>query len=386
MRFLSAIAVVFALLLAASPAFAGKGVCRTPDGFVFGMQNTGNGLTGNGMGGTGIDRNGMGGTGLHNGNGMGGTGAKFTERKGMGGTGIDGDIGVYGRITAFGSICVNGMEIEYTKMTPVNNEGGKASAQSLKIGQMVAVRAYKDNKGDFRARRIAIDKIVSGRVTRIDQKHGEFHVMKDLVLLGAKSRGQMKDLRDGDYVAVSGLRRADGAIVASHIEKTTKGRAAQEQSPRSLFGSGVKYFSLQGYVKSAGSNGRIRMADGTVIQMAKDTKLPSANERVIIFGIVSPSGLFTAETIIPEVKAFIPAVELGLLTGPDGLPLLAQHQGGPQVSLPSIAGLPAANVEVPTVDVPPIDIPGAPTIDLPPVEVPNIPTPPVVPDLPLLGR
>lgn len=436
MRFFSAIAVLLALLLAGSPAFAGKGdVCGTPDGFVFG--HTGNGMggtgihNGNGMGGTGAktsERKGMGGTGLnngngHTGNGMGGTGSKLTGRdghtgNGMGGTGITGDIGVYGRVTGFASICVNGMEIEYKKSTPVSNEGSKSSTKDLKVGQIVAVRAYKDKNGEFRARRIMIDKIVSGRVTGINRKRGELKVMKETVFAGTKARGQMKTLREGDFVAVSGLRRADGVIVASHIEKTSAIAAAKQQSPLSLFGEGVKYFSVQGYVESS-RDGRVKMTDGTVIHLAKGANArPRENDRVIIFGVVSPEGQFNAETVIPEVKSFLPALELNLLggegglLGPDGLKLpLLNQDGNGGIALPSIpaGGISVPPVDVPPVDVPPVDlppveVPGLPPVDLPPidlppidvpalppidipvppVEVPVIPVPPIIPDLPIL--
>ncbi|MEZ0262205.1 MAG: DUF5666 domain-containing protein [Alphaproteobacteria bacterium] len=375
-------------LLAATPAFAGKG-CRTPDGYLF----TGKGMGGTGlyddkgMGGTGVDR-GMGGTGIDKG--MGGTGQKFTERKGIGGTGIDGDIGVFGRITAFGSICVNGLEIEYGNTTPVTDAGAKSSTKGLKIGQVVAARAYKDKNGDFRARRIAITQLAAGRVS--DLTRSRMMVGKDAVI-AAKGQNVFKGLKDGDYVSVSGLRRADGTIVAGHVEKTTSARHARNASPRDLFGRGVKYFSVQGYVRSAGKDGKVTLADGTVVRMSQSVKQgPQESQRVIIMGIVDNKGLFTAETIIPEVKAFVPAIEIPLikqgLLGPDGvnLPLLAGG-GAPGIEVPGV-DVPA--VDVPAVDVPTVDLPGLPPIDVPTVDVPpiDIPTlPPIqLPDLPLPGR
>lgn len=390
-------ALLLLLLAPAAPAVAGKGdVCRTPDGFVF--------HSGNGMGGTGIHNgngrsgNGMGGTGIKfsERKGIGGTGAKFAERNGIGGTGITGDIGVYGRITAFGSICVNGMEIEYGKATPVTDTGITASTKNLKVGQIVAVRAYQKN-GEFRARRILIENILSGRVRRLDANAGTLVVERDTVRVNGRARAELRALRTGDTVVVSGLRRADGVIMASHIEKIAHAHAAREKNAAALFGPGVRHFAVQGYVKSSGQNGTVRLTDGSVIRIPDGMRnLPRENDRVIIFGDIDNGGRFIADSIVPERISFPAPLDLpqGLKNGggllvPGGLdlgdsPLL---QNGLNV-LPVIDSngitLPGTpNIEVP--GVPNIDVPGVPNIEVPSIEVPGVPAIEVpVPQLPII--
>ncbi len=81
-----------------------------------------------GIGGTGIQErsSGIGGTGsaFKNG-GIGGTGSAI-EKGGIGGSGDKvkdgiGGTGILGVITGFGSICVNRLEVHYSKETPVKN-------------------------------------------------------------------------------------------------------------------------------------------------------------------------------------------------------------------------------------------------------------------------
>ncbi len=120
--------------------------CVTKDGF---LDNGigGTGLNG-GIGGTGDKRtentqgrqggdddNGIGGTGVEDSNGIGGTGTRAADND---------VIYVTGTIHAFGSVCVNGVEIEYTADTPVQTDSvNTLTASSLSIGQVVDVVAER---------------------------------------------------------------------------------------------------------------------------------------------------------------------------------------------------------------------------------------------------
>ncbi len=402
------LALALSTLQPVTPAFAKTKGCPTPDGFIFasgkGMGGTGI-HDGKGMGGTGAkfaEGKGMGGTGIHNGKGMGGTGAKFAER-GIGGTGITGDIGVYGRVTGFGSICVNGMEIEYTAKTPVENNGRNASIQALRVGQVVAVRAFQKN-GEFRARKITVDKAVSGRIGSINAKRGEMVVAKQRVIADGKGRDVMKLLKAGDYVSVSGMKRADGVIIAGLIERMKPAKSGSISHVNTIFKSGVKHFLTQGYVREY-NNGALRMADGTKISLAvASRKAPEIHSRVIVFGDVGANGALIAQGFIPETAPFSLGLIVPVLKGIEG------QQGGIGGNLPTQLGslpLPSIGetgihvpsvdvpaVDVPAVDVPPVDLPLLPPVDLPPVDVPvidvpalppvDVPLPPIIPDLPII--
>ena len=117
-----------------------------------------------------------------------------------------------GTITGFASICVNGLEVHYEDSTPVTANGAGSSTHSLAIGQVVAIEATPSARG-LEAKRVAIVHAVVGPVTRVDGKNVE--VMGQRVV-----RSDAADaLAIGDTVRVSGLRDADGAIVASRIDR-----------------------------------------------------------------------------------------------------------------------------------------------------------------------
>lgn len=145
--------------------------------------------------------------------GIGGTGTpgvaeQENHDRGIGGT------GVIGTIRKFGSIVVNGLRISYAKNIPVRIDGRVASASQLRIGHVVRVVA--DERGGVYSTH-AID-VVSEVVGDVDSVSGNH-----LIVLGqtistanlAKSRHWVA----GDHVAVSGLRRPDGVIIASLIER-----------------------------------------------------------------------------------------------------------------------------------------------------------------------
>ncbi|MCW2086601.1 UNVERIFIED_ORG: hypothetical protein M2193_008776 [Bradyrhizobium japonicum] len=138
--------------------------------------------------------------------GIGGTGITRGDDHGIGGTGI---VGV---IQRFGSIYVNGERITYASDVPVRIDGEAASANSLRIGQLARVVATRRADGTLVTRSIAIASEVSGP---IEQVKGN-----ELTVLGQKivTSGKESKLHAGAQVAVYGLRRTDGVIVASLVE------------------------------------------------------------------------------------------------------------------------------------------------------------------------
>jgi hypothetical protein len=145
---------------------------------------------------------------------------RAVEDRGIGGTGItsDGDdrgiggTGIVGVIQRFGSIVVNGERIGYPANVPVRIDGEAASVKALRIGQMARVVARRDRNGALITRRIDVVSEVVGPVDAV--KADEISVLGQRVrTIGTKDRH-----RPGTRVAVFGLRRNDGVIVASLIE------------------------------------------------------------------------------------------------------------------------------------------------------------------------
>jgi hypothetical protein len=148
--------------------------------------------------------------------GIGGTGRPAGEAvadRGIGGT------GVFGTITGFGSICVNGLEVRVAPDATVQVDGAPATAADLRVGQVVAVRAAGATT-DIWTDRIAVFHLVSGPIWAAEAD--VLNVAGQVVALdGVTLRGT--DLRPGTWVNVSGLRDLAGTIRATRIDGRAPG-------------------------------------------------------------------------------------------------------------------------------------------------------------------
>jgi hypothetical protein len=199
------------------------GVCDISGGS--GIGGTGAPSYNSGIGGTGAVAfgSGIGGTGepaKKNGSGIGGTGA-ITQKKGIGGTGQQTGV-VVGTITGFGSICVNGIEIHYSASTPLQRDGHAISHNNaLAIGQVVAV-GVSGFGNEVTAKEMHILHAATGPVSSINIQKGEIGLLGQVVRIPANISNQLdniKNIRVGSYIEVSGLRHPDGKIIASHINE-----------------------------------------------------------------------------------------------------------------------------------------------------------------------
>ncbi|MBC9876012.1 hypothetical protein G8O24_01460 [Bradyrhizobium sp. INPA01-394B] len=138
--------------------------------------------------------------------GIGGTGITRGDDHGIGGTGI---VGV---IQRFGSIYVNGERVTYASDVTVYIDGEAASPKALRIGQLARVVATRQSDGALVTRNIAIASEVSGPIEQV--KGNALTVLGQKIVMGGKD----SKLRAGTQVAVYGLRRTDGVIVASLVE------------------------------------------------------------------------------------------------------------------------------------------------------------------------
>lgn len=210
-------------------------------------------LGGDGMGGTGLvgdDEDGIGGTG-HVGDdedGVGGTGLVGDDEDGMGGTGLHASrtVGIVGTITGFGSVCVNGERVAVDAGTPVEMDGAQVTARVLAVGHVVSVEARNTNNG-LQAERISIQRAVVGPVTRVDVARGRLYVMGKAVHVPIASIGDdgraggtvdLASVSVGQRVAVSGLHRSDGVLVASRLETAAPGVDASVSGQVQSLGSG----------------------------------------------------------------------------------------------------------------------------------------------------
>lgn len=184
-----------------------------------------------------------------NGDGLGGTGisgVKVAEANprgdGLGGTGI------VGTITGFGSIIVNGLEIEFNTQTAVVSDGRPASLQDLRIGQVVQGVARMQS-GKLTLDTLDIQHAVTGPITAIDQNSQTMTVLGQRVRLnlgGDKAAADaFKTLQAGDVVSVSGQRLADGTIIATRVDqKHDDGRVVVRGDVNGLTATNVRIGEL----------------------------------------------------------------------------------------------------------------------------------------------
>ncbi|TXI18584.1 MAG: hypothetical protein E6Q62_06340 [Nitrosomonas sp.] len=175
-----------------------------------------------GIGGTGITAqdSGIGGTGINDG-GMGGTGTEEesigTIKNTINDSGIGGT-GIIGTITGFSSICVNHVEIQYDSDTPISINGRLSTISGLTVGQVIAVQA-DELDGVFIARNIAVNNTIAGPISDLKPEARQMRVLGQTIKIGQlPDDGSLSNLKTDHWVQVSGLRLADGTIVATHIE------------------------------------------------------------------------------------------------------------------------------------------------------------------------
>jgi hypothetical protein len=218
------------------------------------------------------------------GDGLGGTGisqsvvAQIKAGDGLGGTGI------IGTISGFGSIIVNGLELEYDRGTAVETDGKPAALEELKIGQVVqGVARMKGNK--LYLDTLEMQHAVTGPIEAIDHAKGTLTVLGQMVrtnMAGDKAAIEsFKTLTVGDMVGVSGLRQADGVIIATRIDQQPDdGRVIVRGIARNVTAASITVGALN-----------VPLSRETTVSPVKD------GSRVFVSGRMI-NGVFTADVVV----------------------------------------------------------------------------------------
>ena len=148
--------------------------------------------------------------------GLGGTGMLAStgsgSGSGLGGTGMSGT-GIVGKITGFGSVFVNGIEIEYDNETTFTIDGKTAKLQQLEIGDVVEVLTTDDNNVT-QAKIINLRHEVIGRVESVEPQTFSFTVQGQSVV---QAIDKVVLPKVGTTVAVSGFRIDEQTILSTRI-------------------------------------------------------------------------------------------------------------------------------------------------------------------------
>lgn len=258
--------------------------------------------------------------------GLGGTGMFANSGNGLGGTGI------VGEITGFGSIFVNGVEIEYHDATPFTVDGKKVTKkQQLEIGDVVEVLTTDDNK-HTQAMMINLRHEVIGVVESVNDKERSFTVHGQVVL--SVSKHALPEV--GDRVAVSGFRIDDRTIQSTrvgHIDgKQTLLRTHTELPFKKL----TDRWLVQAYVQNGKASFQLDSAAHAVALEEKQTKPLAAHTGISILQLQKTAKGQLKHGLVSEPGKMKRGATIRVpLNRPDGIKRQKQGPGPTPVSGPS---------------------------------------------------
>lgn len=177
---------------------------------------------------------------------------------GIGGTGVS-----QGSVTGFGSIFVNGLEIETTGAKIEVDDNPNASQGDLHVGMVVLVEWEKDASGKYAAKRVKYAKDVQGPVASIDTAGNTLVVVGQTVRVdgltvfsGTSGIAGTNPLKPSDIVEVSGLRDTKGVIHATRVKvKTGSSEPSEIKGRVSAYTPGSGFFGI----------GAVRVNHGDVV-------------------------------------------------------------------------------------------------------------------------
>jgi len=255
---------------------------------------------------------GLAGTGLQDRNdGLGGTGHSDPD-SGLGGTGLsaeEGAVGIFGTITAFGSICVNGLLVHYQEGIPIELNGREGNAVDLAVGQVVWVEARWEQE-TLQAHRIAAYTAAIGRIVAVDTQMRRLQIDERWIevpagipLVDGDDGGtlDLDELTSGSFVEAYGLVDADGELAVSRLV-VGAGRSEQAVELPAIgdlvrASSGVERLSVEGFVAELAVPGRLRI-DGLEVELPREAPPLARNARVWVQGHRAGEGRLRADHIV----------------------------------------------------------------------------------------
>ncbi|MCK4707893.1 MAG: hypothetical protein KAU21_04690 [Gammaproteobacteria bacterium] len=186
--------------------------------------------------------------------GIGGTGIMANTGSGLGGTGI------VGEITGFGSIFVNGIEIEYDSETPFTINGIPAAYQQLAVGDVVEVLTTNAHQHTD-ARVINLRHEVIGKVESVNAQTSSFIIQGQTVVLDLNKAALPEP---GASVAVSGFRIDDKLIQATRITSAENNQTLLRTQTELPFNKQVDRWLVQTHIKNGQAVVRLGSAAHTL--------------------------------------------------------------------------------------------------------------------------
>jgi len=171
--------------------------------------------------------------------GLGGTGMLANSGNGLGGTGI------VGEITGYGSIFVNGTEVEYDSETAFTINGETSTSQQLEIGDIVEVLTV-DAKQHTQAVVINLRHEVIGVVESVEPQTSSFTVHGQRVI---QSIGKSTFPEVGTTVAVSGFRMNEQTIFSTRVTPAKTGQVLLQTRTELPFNNKADKWLIQTHIQ-----------------------------------------------------------------------------------------------------------------------------------------
>lgn len=159
-----------------------------------------------------------------------------------------------GAITGFGSVHVNGQRF-VTTSTAFTIDGESGTQSDLRVGHMIRVHGRHRGNDDPTADRIEMHTEVRGPVQSTDAAANSLVVLGQTVIVDADTSfgenvtgSALSGIAVADIVEVSGARRADGAILATRIEKRGASASLRVRGTVSGLDAATHQFSISALV------------------------------------------------------------------------------------------------------------------------------------------
>ena len=172
--------------------------------------------------------------------GLGGTGMLANTGSGLGGTGI------IGEITGFGSVFVNGIEVEYDNDTTYTINGETAVPQQLEIGDVVEVLTV-DAKQHTQAQVINLRHEIIGEVESVEAHTYSFTINGQSIVQSI-AKSTLPEV--GTTVAVAGFRIDEQTILSTRVTPAESGQTLLRTRTALPFNDKAQRWLVQTHVQA----------------------------------------------------------------------------------------------------------------------------------------
>lgn len=218
---------------------------------------------------------------------------------GSGGSGL-----ASGIVSGFGSVYVDGVEIEDAQSSNVvENADGTTTTVALKLGQRVRVR--QDSLGA--AIQVTVEALVSGSVGIVNTATSQITVAGQTVAVNSNTATGPLTVFGGGYLALADVRAGDTVEVHGSVQPTAQTAQTTQAGGHTILATRIEKLSATGAVRVMGTVARLNTADasfainGLTVRYSGATLVPATatlaeGQAVTVWGTAAAQGSGTGGT------------------------------------------------------------------------------------------